>query len=150
MVSVHTFRRKRKRMPKLRRRKGDLAASMFGLLCMGIGMSTIVAVTTWISAQRAETRASVYLTVHNLNCMERLAQEAKTGTGDLLETYGMGEYSSTDIDTTVSCTQFSVEGMNCYTVKIKSHFKSSPYRLSSSYVLTSLTREDTTPEVNPE
>lgn len=148
MVFGHSFKSKTKHT--LKRRKGDAVLSLVGLFCACLGMATTISVTTWLSAQRAATRASVYLSIHNLNCMERLGKEAKGSTSQLLEMYTMGEYSSQDIDTTIKCTPFEVEGVNGYTVRINSHFRSSPYRLSSTYVLTALEQEDTLPEVNPE
>lgn len=136
------------------RKRAELIEACLSSMCLGLLLFAAVSVVAWISSMRAESRAIAYMTVHNLDCMERLKADAKLSGNDLLDRYVNDEFSSADIETTVSTSQFSIDGLKGYVVRIKSKEIGSPYKLESKYVLTLIPETDMEgsyePEVNPE
>lgn len=151
MACFHTLEGKKRLAP---RKRGELIEACLSSMCLGLLLFAAVSVVAWISSMRAESRAVAYMTVHNLDCMERLKADAKLSGNDLLDRYVNDEFSSADIETTVSTSQFSVDGLKGYVVRIKSKEIGSPYKLESKYVLTLIPAVDIEgsyePEVNPE
>lgn len=83
----------------------------------------IIAVTTFsmqISAIKTRSKNIVYLTQHNLNCMEQLRQMCRAGTGDLLTYYGDDTFGSLDIETEVSIETQVWDNFKIYKVTLTS------------------------------
>ena len=138
----------------MQRRKGELLAIVVGCGCLVVIMISALSTVRWIGSMRARSRAVACLSIHNLDCMERLKADAKLSGNDLLDYYSPDYFSTADIDTTITTSEFAVDGLNGYIVTIESQEIGSPFSLTSKYDLVLIPNVDTgdslEPEVNPE
>lgn len=99
-----------------------------------------VAISNQILQMKTEARNTVYLSMHNLNTMERLRQmvyELPKGQM-LLSYYNQDTFSSSDILTEVFIDSAVWDDFQIYEVKIESRMKIYHQLLKSSYTLTSI------------
>lgn len=127
----------------MKRRKGFTLIEMIAAtVLLALIVIACAALTTHLAGQKVVTEATVYLSTHNLNCMERLRQKAAT-IGDissetLTDYYGDEEFGNLDIETHVYIERASIEQFTVYRVTIKSKMREIPQTLTSRYILTSI------------
>lgn len=127
----------------MRKRKGFTLIEMIAATIMlAIIVISCAALSRSISAQKTVTESTVYLSTHNLNCMERLRQMAatlgQTPSEHLVEYYGDDVFGSMDIETHVYVETATLEQFYVYSVVIQSKMRDLPQRLTSRYILTSI------------
>lgn len=117
----------------------------------------VVSVSHGITAQKEASENSVYMSTHNLNCMERLRQMAwqALAVGSQLNNYYEDmEFGTTDIETFVYVTTTELGRYHVYNVRIASKMRVGRQRLTQNYVLTDMgaqsVSEVTTPMTPPD
>lgn len=123
----------------MRRRKGFTlietiaTASMLALIVI-----TVVTSSLSIAAMRKATKDTVYLSIHNLNQMERLRQIAISEEEGLLDFYSNDVLGSLTVETTAEVSRTAWDHFTVYHVTLKSKMKDSGARLTSEYVVTDI------------
>lgn len=98
----------------------------------------VVAVSKTIDEMKVSTRNTVYLSLHNLNCMERLRQIALSEDEGLLLSYSDEDLGSDMIETTATIERATWDKYNIYNVTISSRMREMPQRLVSKYIITDI------------
>ena len=110
----------------------------------------VVQVSVTIDTMRVDTRNSVYLSVHNLDCMERLRQMCLDDTQQMLLYYGDDVLGSNDIETTATLRVATWDDYNIYSVTINSKMRDYQQRLVSEFLMTDIGAVGYTEQINPE
>ena len=123
----------------MKRRKGFTMIEMIATtILIAFIVIAIVRATTAVAAYRVRTRDTVYLSVHNVNTMERLRQECLEGDADLLLYYDDSYFGSDYISTEVFVSRAYWDSQNVYSVEISSRVRDSGNMLKSEYVITDI------------
>lgn len=123
----------------MRRRKGFTLIEVIGctvMLCLIV--IGVVAVSYSIDDMRTRTRNTVYLSIHNLDCMERVRQMCLDPTQDILLYYGDDTFGSDDIETEVTLTPSAWDHYTVYSVTVSSKMREQNQRLVSEYLITDI------------
>lgn len=123
----------------MKRRAGFTMLEMVATAAfMAIIVVSLIATSDSVSTLRTNTRDTVYLSVHNLNCMERLRQMCLSADSGLLYYYGDSDFGTTDIETEIFIERAEWDSFNIYSVRIESKIRESRNRLVADYVLTDI------------
>lgn len=91
-----------------------------------------------IDTLRVQTRDSVYLSLHNLNTMERLRQQCLEDGSTMLLYYDDVALGTATIETEAFLKEASVDHFRIYKVRIESKVRDTNQRLTSEYIITSI------------
>lgn len=134
------------------RRGFTLIEILAATIMLAIVVIACTQLTGAISSQKTTTESTVYLSTHNLNCMERMRQKAASLGGlvseHLLDYYGDDEFGTTDIETHIFVETASLEQFWVYRVTIQSKMRDLPQRLTSKYILTNIGLQDYDENIN--
>lgn len=98
----------------------------------------VMKVTVTINSLRTATRDTVYLSVHNLNCMEKIRQDFVYGDRSPLLYYGDDELGDLYITTSAELSQSSWGNYNIYYVVLKSRMRESSVSLTNEFMFTDI------------
>lgn len=133
------------------RRKGFTMIEVIGCtVMMALIVIAVVAVSLAIDGLRANTRNSVYMSVHNLDCIERIRQMCFDTTQDMLLYYGDDVFGSSDIQTEVSLEPATWDHYTIYRVTVSSKMRDEKQRLTSTYLITDIGGISYAEVTNPE
>ena len=122
-----------------KRRKGfSMIESLWTIVMLAVIVAGVTASSIVIRAMEANTKNTVYLSIHNLNCMERLRQECLANGAGMLQFYDDTMLGSTDIETVAHLEHSSWDHFNIYEVRIESKVRDSKHKLVSEYVITDI------------
>lgn len=138
-------------MKKLsRKRRGFTMIEVIGCtVMMALIVSGVVAASLAIDNLRVTTRNSVYLSIHNLNCMERLRQQLLDGTEDMLLYYGDDVLGSDTIETQATLELSTWDKFSIYSVVIESKMRDYQQRLTTEYLITDIGGVSYAEQINP-
>lgn len=127
----------------MRRRKGfTLIEMMASTILLGFIIVCVASLSRAIGMQKTTSENTVYLSLHNLECMERLRQMAATvgqiPSQQLANVYGDEEMGSLDIETHVYVETAKYQQFYVYRVTVRSKMRELPQRLTSHYIMTSI------------
>lgn len=111
-----------------------------------------VSVSSQINALKSSSQNTVYLTLHNLNCMEQLRQmsyDLANGV-ELFSHYGPDVFGTSKIDTDVYLDMAKMGEFRVYSVRIQSSMKDYNDSLVNTYVFTSIGRYQNSSDVENE
>lgn len=91
-----------------------------------------------IDALRVQTRETVYLSLHNLNVMERLRQMCLENSDGIMLFYGDAEFGTLDVETEAFLKEASIDNFKVYKVRIESKTRDTNQRLTSEYIITDI------------
>lgn len=138
-------------MKKFKRRKGFTLIEVIGSTAMlSLIVIGVVAVSLTIDGMRSRTRNTVYLSVHNLNCMERVRQLCLDDNQSILLYYGDEIMGSDTIETEVSLEPATWDHFTVYSVKVNSKMRDGGQRLVSEYLITDIGGVSYLEAINPE
>lgn len=123
----------------MRRRKGFSLIEM--ITCTAIlALIVIVVVRSSMAVDtlRVQTRDSVYLSLHNLNTMERLRQQCLDDGNSMLLYYDDVALGSSTIQTEAFLKEATLDHFKVYKVRIESMMRDTHQRLTSEYIITSI------------
>lgn len=123
----------------MRRRKGFSLIEM--ITCTAIlALIVIVVVRSSMAVDtlRVQTRDSVYLSLHNLNTMERLRQQCLDDGDTMLLYYDDIALGSSTIQTEAFLKEATLDHFKVYRVRIESMMRDTRQRLTSEYIITSI------------
>ena len=133
----------------MKKRKGftmiEMIAStaLLTLIVIGVMSSSLM-----IESLETQTKNTVYLSVHNLNCMERLRKECTESDSGLLSYYGDDYLGTIDIETVAYLERATWDHFNIYRVKIQSNVRETSQVLTSEYVITDIGSVNFDPVIN--
>lgn len=123
----------------MRKKKGFTMVEVVGCTVMlALIVIGVVAVSKAIDEMKVSTRNTVYLSLHNLNCMERLRQIALSEDEGLLLSYSDEDLGSDMIETTATIERATWDKYSIYNVTISSRMREMPQRLVSKYIITDI------------
>jgi len=127
----------------MRRRRGfTLIEMMASTILLAVIVITVMALSRGIGMQKTTTENTVYLSLHNLECMERLRRMAATigaiPSQQLGNYYDDSEFGSIDIETNIYIETANYQHFHVYRVTIRSKMRDFPQRLTSHYIMTSI------------
>lgn len=135
----------------MKRRRGFTLIEIIGCtVMMALIVIGVVAVSLSIDDMRVGTRNTVYLSTHNLNCMERIRQMCLDPTQDMLLYYGDDMFGSDEIETDISLTPSTWDHFTAYRVTIESRMREYRQRLTSVYLITDIGGVSYDETINPE
>lgn len=141
---------KSKRTLHLRKRHGiTLIEMVFSMAVFVVIVMFTAQISQNISGLKNRTTDTVYLSMHNLNVMERIRQWSSEPYGDLLLYYGDDEVGTTDIQTSAELVKSTCGTFNIYEVKITSKMRANRTRLVTTYVVTDIGGTRLVEEINP-
>lgn len=106
------------------KKKGfTLVEAVVTTLLISITCLTVAKVVISVNNSRMDMQNTVYLSNHNLNCMERLRQMARDTDGMLLDHYGSETFGTNDFDTNVDIETVPLGDYFIYYVDIQSSTK---------------------------
>lgn len=123
----------------MKRRKGFSLIEM--ITCTAIlALIVIVVVRSSMAVDtlRVQTRDSVYLSLHNLNTMERLRQQCLDDGDTMLLYYDDVALGSSTIQTEAFLKEATLDHFKVYRVRIESMMRDTHQRLTSEYIITSI------------
>lgn len=124
------------------RRGFTLIEMMASTILLAVIVIGVMALSRSIGMQKTTTENTVYLSLHNLECMERLRQMAATvgqiPSQTLANSYDDSEFGSLDIETNIYVETANYEHFYVYRVTVRSKMREFPQRLTSHYVMTSI------------
>lgn len=131
----------------MRTRRGftmiEVIASTVLLVTIVIG---VTALTVAINSQKTDIQNTVYLSVHNLTCMERVKEMAMDPDEELLNHYDDDTFGTGDIYTEVFVEQAFLDNYSVYEVKIVSKMRDFKQKLTSLYTVTDIGKFNYTAE----
>ena len=123
----------------MKRRKGFSMIEMVTCtVLMSLIVTVVVASSMAINTLRVQTRDSVYLSLHNLNCMERLRQECLDNEESLAAYYPDSKLGSIEIETQAYLEESTWDHYSIYRVTIESKIRETKQRLKSEYIITNI------------
>ena len=127
----------------MKKRKGfSLIEVLASTIMLSVIVIACIAVINGISTQKGVTENTVYLSVHNVSCMERLknmtSNNVSSGVSPLLDFYGDEVFGTSDIKTQVIIETAKLDQFYVYFVTIKSRMRDFPQSLTSEYILTTI------------
>lgn len=123
------------------RRKGfTLVETIACCVILAVVTVGVVSVSKHINSLKAEARNDVMLSLHNLDCMERLRQMAYAlPTGEeLLSYYSSDVFGTNDFDTEVFIEMATLDDYRVYNVRIDSRVIGYKKHLVNTYIFTSI------------
>lgn len=127
-----------------------LASTIFMAFIVLAAMQLTLALET----QRTVASDTIYLSIHNLNCMERLRQMAQQlsldSTGTLQSYYSDSIFGTIEVKTEVYIDEANLGEYHVYNVRIESRMRDFPQKLYSEYILTDIGAPVYVEEYNPE
>ena len=136
---------------RMSRRKGFTLIEVIGsTIMLALIVVGVVSVSMAIDGLRTQTRNSVYLSTHNLDCMERIRQICLDEGQDMLLYYGDDVLGSSDIETTAELVVSRWDHYNVYSVTIHSQMRGYRQKLTSEYIITDIGAVRYSEELNPE
>ena len=123
----------------MKRRKGNtlidviVSTALITFICIVVVQSTLA-----IDGMRAATRNTVFMSVHNLNCMERIRLLCQENPGGLLLYYGDDQMGSLKYETEVTLEPTMWDHFNIYEVKVSTKMREGEQRLVSNYIITDI------------
>lgn len=137
-------------MRRPRQRKGFTLIEVIGCtVMMSLIVIAVVAISLAIDGMRVSTRNSVYMSVHNLNCMERVRQMCLDENQSVLLYYGDEVMGSDTIETDVTLEPATWDHFTVYSVTVNSKMRDGKQRLTSTYLITDIGGVSYTEEINP-
>ena len=134
----------------MKRRKGFTLLETIGCtVMMAFIVATVTSVSIAIDDLRAGTRNTVFMSTHNLNCMERVRQMALETTEDILLFYGDDVMGTDDIETEVILEPATWDHFMIYSVTINSRMRDQKQKLTSKYLITNIGGVSYEEEFNP-
>lgn len=123
----------------MKRRKGFSMIEMITCtIILALIVITVVRSSMAIDTLRVQTRDSVYLSLHNLNTMERLRQQCLEDGSTMLLYYDDVALGTATIETEAFLKEASVDHFRIYKVRIESKVRDTNQRLTSEYIITSI------------
>lgn len=123
----------------MRRRKGFSMIEMITCTAILALIVLVVARSSMaVDALRVQTRDSVYLSLHNLNTMERLRQQCLEDGATMLLYYDDVALGSSTIQTEAFLKEASIDHFRVYKVRIESMMRDTRQRLTSEYIITTI------------
>lgn len=123
----------------MKRRKGFSMIEMITCtIILALIVITVVRSSMAIDTLRVQTRDSVYLSLHNLNTMERLRQQCLEDGSTMLLYYDDVALGTATIETEAFLKEASVGHFRIYKVRIESKVRDTNQRLTSEYIITSI------------
>lgn len=123
----------------MKRRKGLSMIEMITCtIILALIVITVVRSSMAIDTLRVQTRDSVYLSLHNLNTMERLRQQCLEDGSTMLLYYDDVALGTATIETEAFLKEASVDHFRIYKVRIESKVRDTNQRLTSEYIITSI------------
>lgn len=139
------------RTPRLARRSGFTLVEVIGSTVMlALIVVGVVSVSMAIDGLRTQTKNAVYLSTHNLDCMERIRQMCLDDSQEMLLYYGDDVLGSDSIETTAELVPATWDHYNVYNVTIKSKMRDYQQQLTSEYLITDIGAVRYTEQINPE
>ena len=124
---------------KLKRRLGFSMIEMITCtVLMALIVIGVVSSSMAIDSLRVQTRDSVYLSLHNLNVMERLRQDCLDPTNAMLLYYSDQQLGSDTIETQAYLTDSTWDHFHVYKVRVESRIRETRQRLNSEYIITDI------------
>lgn len=117
---------------------------------MALIVISVVSVSLAIDDMRVGTRNTVFMSTHNLDCMERIRQMCYDPTQDLLLYYGDEFFGTDTIETDVTLEPATWDQFTIYRVTINSKMRDTSQRLVSKYIITDIGSVSFNEEINPE
>lgn len=135
----------------LARRSGFTLVEVIGSTVMlALIVVGVVSVSMAIDGLRTQTKNAVYLSTHNLDCMERIRQMCLDDSQEMLLYYGDDVLGSDSIETTAELVPATWDHYNVYNVTIKSKMRDYQQQLTSEYLITDIGAARYTEQINPE
>lgn len=135
----------------MRKRKGFTMIEIIGCtVMMALIVIAVVSVSLSIDDMRVSTRNTVYLSTHNLNCMERIRQMCLDPSQDMLLYYGDDTFGSDTIETEITLEPATWDQYTIYSVTVGSKVRDAKQRLVSEYIITDIGGVSYSEEINPE
>lgn len=123
----------------MKRRRGFTLIEIIGAtVMMALIVIGVVAVSLSIDDMRVGTRNTVYMSTHNLNCIERIQQMCLDPTQDMLLYYGDDVFGSDTIETEVFLELATWDKFSIYRVTIESCMREGGQRLTNVYLITDI------------
>ena len=123
----------------MKRRRGFTLIEIIGAtVMMALIVIGVVAVSLSIDDMRVGTRNTVYMSTHNLNCIERIRQMCLDPTQDMLLYYGDDAFGSDTIETEVFLELATWDKFSIYRVTIESRMREGGQRLTNVYLITDI------------
>lgn len=125
----------------MKTRKGfTLVETVACCLILAVVTVGVVAISQHIALLKTESRNKVQMTLHNLDCMERLRQMSyELGDGEeLLNYYDKSVFSNNDFDTEVFLEMTELDTYRVYNVRMITKTVGYKQKLVNTYVFTNI------------
>lgn len=120
------------------KRRGTIAESLLSMVLLVVVAMALIQVTNTVMATKTRTRDTVFLSLHNVNCYEKLRQELIKGDGQILKYYGDDYLGSSTIYTEANVEVSTLDTYSIYEITVSSRQRATKTKLRSTYLLTNI------------